>query len=394
MRVLVVAPLYHTDRGGLGRQAVLLTEHLASLGVRATVVTRTLSGLPAREPPPGVELHRIRAGRPRVHNYEAKSARNLVTSLRFSGGLVRALLALRRTYDLVHFHGASLPLLVAQPWARLLGKPVLAKVAAVGQGVEAGDLAGRYGPLGDLLARRLRAVDVYVATTGEIEAALAAEGHRWIERIPNFVDTERFRPPGPGRRARLRAELGFANRPVVLFSGRLTPRKEVDTLLRAFARVPARQGAAPLLVILGDGPLRARLEGLARARGLTNRVRFVGFRPRPWRWLAAADVFVLPSSVEGLPNALLEAMACGLPCVATALGGAREVLGERGLLVPVGDEAALVASLSELTADPARREALGRAAAERIARDFSLRAVAPRYLDLYRRLLARSSSTP
>lgn len=395
-RVLVVAPLYHPGRGGLGRQAVLLTEALAARGVRALVVTRRMDGLPPWSPSPAVELLRVDAGRARVHNYEEPSLVNLVTSLRFSAGLIRVLVARRADYDLVHFHGASLPLLAALPPALLAGKRVVAKVAALHQGVEAGDLRGHWGPLGPLLARELRHVDAFVATTAEIGQALRDEGYAQerILRIPNFVELARFSPPTLAERARLRADLGWEGRTVVLHSGRLTERKGAPVLLEAFAA--ARQGPSPggppLLAFLGDGPERAALQARAAALGLGDAVRFLGFQEDVTRYLRAADAFVLASRVEGLPNALLEAMAVGLAVVATRIGGSLEALGgdRTGLLVPPDDAAALGRELGRLLAEPDLRARLGAAGAARIAERFALEAVVPRYLELYRRLSAGS----
>ncbi len=394
-RVLVVAPLYHPDRGGLGRQAVLLTERLAALGARPRVVTRRMLGLPPRAPSPAVPVHEVDAGRPWVHNYERADVANLATSLRFTAGLVRHLAATRADYDLVHVHGASLPLLGALPALTALGRPVVAKVAALHQGVEAGDLRGHWGPLGPAFARALRRVDAWVATTAEIADALAAEGYARarIARIPNFVDPARFRPPTAAERRAARASLGLGEEVVVLCAGRLTARKCVDALLAAFARaagaVQAGAAPAPRLVVLGDGPERARLEALAARLPGRPRVRFDGFAVDVERWLRAADVFALPSRIEGLPNALLEALATGLAAVATDLGGCREVLApeREGLLVPVGDVDALAAALARLLADAPLRARLGAAAAARVAGSYGLDAVAPRYLDLYRRVL-------
>lgn len=391
-RILVVAPLYHTDRGGLGRQAVLLTERLAALGAQATVITRRMRGLPARVASPAVPVRSVAAGREDVHNYERATLENLVTSLRFSVGLAAALVQERRDYDVVHVHGASLPLMFALPVAKGLGKRVVAKVAALHQGVEAGDLRGRYGPLGRALAWWLGHVDVYVATTAEIAAALEGEGYApaAIARIPNFVDTDLFHPPTPAERAALRAALGLDGRTVVVHSGRLTARKNVDLLLEAFARAAARVTGIdpPLLVLLGDGPERAALEARAQAPDLAGRVRFAGFREDVPRWLGAADLLVLPSRLEGMPNALLEGMAVGLPALATAIGGCLEAVvpDESGLLVPPDDARALEEGLVRLLGDPALRARLGAGAARRVAERFTLDAVAPRYIDLYRRL--------
>ena len=390
MRVLVVAPLYHTDRGGLGRQAVLLTERLATLGVSPTAATRRMTGLPARTWSPDVEVVSIPAGRPDVHNYERANLRNLTTSLRFTAGLVRLIERRRHQLDVIHVHGASLPLIGALPWAKLRGLKVIGKVAALHQGVEAGDLSGHYGPLGKLLARSLDRVDAFVATTAEIEQALVAEGYdaARIARITNFVDLDTFRPLAADERAAARRALDLEGRTVVLHSGRLTPRKGADHLLRAFAQVADTRPEA-LLLFLGDGPERADLESLAEALGLAEQVRFVGFHEDVRRWLAAADLFVLSSLIEGLPNALLEAMAVGLPVLATRIGGSLEAIedGVSGVLVEPGRAEPLAAGLGPLLDDADRRAALGAAARARIEARFSLDAIAPRYVTLYERLV-------
>jgi glycosyltransferase involved in cell wall biosynthesis len=287
-----------------------------------------------------------------------------------------------------------LPLVLALPWAKVLGKRVVAKVAAANQGVEAGDLRRRYGPLGRLLAWTLGHVDLYVATTAEIGEALQSEGYgpERIVRVPNFVDTNRFLPAAADERERQRRELGFGGHTVVLHSGRLTERKGCLVLLEAFALAAQKcTEPGPLLCFLGDGPQRAALEERARALGIAGSVRFDGFHEDPWRYLQAADVLALASFVEGLPNALLEGMACGLPVVATRLGGSVDVIQHdvTGLLVPSGDAPAMGEALARVMGDPGLRARLGKAANERIREGFTLDAIAPLYLDLYRRALRR-----
>ena len=395
-RVLIVAPLYHTDRGGLGRQAVLLTERLAELGAVPLVATRAMSGLPERVFSPRVERAELRAGRPDVHNYERASFRNLATSLRFSARLVSLMARRRADYDVIHVHGASLPFLIALPFAKLLRRRIVGKVAALHQGVEAGDLAGHYGPVGPALAWLASRSDAFVATTAEIGAALGAEGVplERIARIPNFVDTRRFCPPGVKLREELRRERGWEERTVLIHSGRLSERKNGDILLRAFARASrARPEAKALLVFAGDGPQRDRLEALTRELDLGDAVTFAGFQNAIERELQAADLIVLSSRVEGLPNALLEGMACGLPAVVTRIGGSLEaaVEGETALFVPPNEEGPLALALERALADPELRARLGAAGARRIEAKFTLDAIAPHYLELYRRLCERRS---
>lgn len=166
--------------------------------------------------------------------------------------------------------------------------------------------------------------------------------------------------------------------PVVLGVGRLVPAKDFATLLRAFARIADRTPAR--LVILGEGPERAALEGLATQLGLAGRVRLPGFVANPYAYMARASAFVLSSAYEGLPGALIEAMACGCPVASTACpSGPDEILagGRYGPLVPVGDVAGLAASMLRLLEDPPDPEHLRQGAAR-----FGLDAVTDRYLEL------------
>jgi glycosyltransferase involved in cell wall biosynthesis len=155
-------------------------------------------------------------------------------------------------------------------------------------------------------------------------------------------------------KAALRAELGFEG-PVIVCVARLTAWKGVDGLLRALGEL---RGAVPgaQLRVLGDGPERARLEALVGELGLREHVHFAGQVPRETvaRTLRAADVFALFSTYEGLPHVVLEAMAAGTPVVASAAGGTPETMheGESGLLVPVGDEAALAEALTRVLTEP------------------------------------------
>lgn len=144
-----------------------------------------------------------------------------------------------------------------------------------------------------------------------------------------------------------------ANIPVVLGVGRLTPQKGFDTLLRAFARVRAHLPA--YLVILGEGEERPALRQLARALGVHEQVAMPGYEANPFKYMRRAAVYVLSSRWEGLPNTLIEAMACGTPVVATDCpSGAREILenGRWGRLVPVDDAEALATAIVETLTNP------------------------------------------
>ncbi|MES1933792.1 group 1 glycosyl transferase [Salinisphaera shabanensis T35B1] len=142
--------------------------------------------------------------------------------------------------------------------------------------------------------------------------------------------------------------------PLIVTAGRLAPEKAQHVLIDAFAQLLDR-GQKARLVILGEGPERENLTRQIAEHGLESSVRLPGWADNPYAWMAASALCVLPSEFEGLPNTLIEAMACGCPVVATDCpGGTREILvdGEYGQLVPVGDSTALAAAMAQTLANP------------------------------------------
>jgi glycosyltransferase involved in cell wall biosynthesis len=223
-------------------------------------------------------------------------------------------------------------------------------------------------------------VSVSAADIDDLRRRRAIRADRGVH-IPNAVDTERFRPRD---RAETRRRLGIADDAFVVGTvARLVTQKGVGDLVSAVSRLP---GAT--LVVVGDGPLRGELERQAAADG-TAAV-FLGSRDGVEEVLPSFDVFVLPSLWEGEPIALLEAMASGLPCVATATSGSREVLSEpgRGVLVPLRDPAAIAAAVAALRADEDRCASLGAAARASVAAR-TWGTVAERLVDVYDEVLAR-----
>jgi glycosyltransferase involved in cell wall biosynthesis len=263
----------------------------------------------------------------------------------------------------------------------VLGLPYLVTVLGTGDRGDLARLARK--PLGRLRARLLLRWGWFAALSAEAREELLASGvpAERIIALPNGVDLGVHRPTTVRERARRREQLGLApERFVGVFVGRLHPVKDVDTVLEAAARVPELD-----LVIVGDGPDRARLEARARRLGIESRVRFHGFSSQVVDVLGASDAFLLSSHGEGMSNALLEAMACGLPClVSRSVGGARELLGEeRGMLLADGEVAAWAEAIRRLVDEPALRSTLGGAAADFVAERLSLEAGADRLVGAY-----------
>lgn len=214
----------------------------------------------------------------------------------------------------------------------------------------------------------------------EREAGLAA-GTCSSERtvvIPNAVDVA-----GAPRARPLERE-----RPLILAVGRLKAPKDFPTLIRALSDLPPDSFQA---MIVGDGPDRPGLEEEIQALGLSGRVRLAGERHDVPQLLAAADVFVLSSTSEGLPVSVLEAMAAGLPVIASRVGGVPEQVSddETGLLVEPGDPNELAAALNRLTADASLRRRLGAAGRARAEHAFDLDPFRRAHVALYSRELAR-----
>ncbi len=172
---------------------------------------------------------------------------------------------------------------------------------------------------------------------------------------------------------------------ILLVVSRLTRQKGIDVAVEALSFLPDDV----VLVVLGEGPERAALEELARERGVESRVILPGRVPDVAAWLRRASVYVQPARWEGFGLAVLEAMVCGLPVVATNVSSLPELVadGETGLLVPPDDPAALARAVERALADPA----LGPAGLERARREFSVQRMADRTVALYESLLSASS---
>lgn len=242
--------------------------------------------------------------------------------------------------------------------------------------------------------------DYVIAPTNHTRDALRLDGvHARFAVVPSGIV-----PPvmEPQARERVRAELGIGPRvPLILYVGRLGPEKRIDLLLDAVALLQQRglpeETAAFHLALVGDGQCRSELMAQVAERKLTGRVTFVGALPHAHvaDWYAAGDLFALPSPAETQGLVLVEAMACGLPCVAVNFGGLRELIvqNETGLLVPFSQEA-FANALGALLTDVGLRSRLGATGRQR-AHAFSPEAMTQGVLNVYQRVLAlpRSAKT-
>ncbi|WP_437297625.1 glycosyltransferase [Sorangium sp. So ce426] len=354
--------------GDAGRVVVDLTALQRAAGHHVTVIA-------IAEDPDGPRAEQLRRRGVEVHLLPKRRGLHVSMTARLVA-LFRA-----RGISLVHAHDLQ-PLLYAAPAGWLHRVPVVHT---------------KHGASDDLQGRRwLRSaaaafVDAHVAVSRPAAEALVNQGQVSAETlhvVASGLDLSRF-APDPVARARVRAELGISQRAWVLGSvGSLSAVKNHAMLLRAAAQALPEDGR---LLLAGDGPERARLVALARELGLSERALFVGGRHGVPQILAALDAFALTSVAEGLPLAMLEAMAAGLPVVATAVGGVPTALtdGYTGFLVPSGDAEALAARLTELRDDPALAARMGRYGRKVTLQRYSAARMAERYMDLYTLLLVR-----
>jgi glycosyltransferase involved in cell wall biosynthesis len=308
-------------------------------------------------------------------------------------GLIR-----RSGIDVVHSHGKGAGL-YGRLAARRAGVPAVHTFHGIHYAGYPAGLDRLYLALERRLARMTEAV-VYVSESEARDAAvlgLAPQGRTHV--IVNGIDARRIALAATPRPAARKA-LGLEPDALVIGTvARFDRVKALDVLLRGFAVLTADQPTARLLVV-GDGPEALRLRALAASLGVSARVRFAGVVTDASRLLPALDVYASASRREGLPLALLEAMACGLPVAATRVSGHVDAVedGVTGVLVPADDPAALGRAMDALLGNPARREVMGQAGRRRVEERFASSRMAAETADLYRaaarRFAGGRASTP
>jgi glycosyltransferase involved in cell wall biosynthesis len=364
--------------GGAERQAEKLAVALVNRGCHVEILTPRVDPVsPSREVVGGVDIERFEVtDLARRYPVSGIATLNVPAMLWQIGSTVARRL---EGVDVLHCHLGSLQTVAAAVAGRMARIPVICKAAIAYERSDLGviERTGASGPFISWMARRF--IDTWVATTGAVEEALNRAGvvPERIVRIPNGVET-----PGLPCRRPDRSVRHF------LYLGRLSTniQRDVPSLIRAFDRLAGVHDDAELAIV-GDGDLFGETRQLAGRCAARRRITMPGFDD-PDKWIAWADCLVLPSRYEGLSNALLEAMAAGLACVANDIAPNREVLanGQAGILVPVGDAEALERAMRLLAESPAEASRYRQQALERCADHYSIEAVAERYLKLYRDL--------
>lgn len=376
-RPLIAHVVYHFGTGGMENGMVMLFNHLPEEKYRHAVIC--LAGH-------GDFRQRIRRSDIGFHDLVKRPGNDLSWLPR----LHRLLRQLRPAI----LHTRNLNAMEAQfvgAWARVPGRV---------HGEHGRDVYDLYGKNWKYnLLRRAASVWVqrYIAVSRDLAAWLAHDigvSPSRIRQIYNGVDGQRFHP-----RSVLRPDLGradfFAGATCVIGSvGRIAAVKDYPTLIRAFAELLAHHPRPEelRLVLVGDGPEMPKCRTLVRELGLADKAWLPGDREDIADWLRAFDVFALPSLGEGISNTILEAMASGLPVVATRVGGNPELIsdGVNGTLLPAGDVHAMAQALRSYALDPALRLSQGTAARQRVEGNFVIERMAAAYAAVYDDLLGRT----
>ena len=387
-RVLVLTTYYHPVVGGVETHARQLATHLAASGFEVRVVTKRVPAAPADASVDGITVHRVGPGGERK-----ASGKWLAVPAFF-----RTMLALRRHIDAIvciDYRGIGIAAIAA---GRLMSVPVIAQgeTARILGSSDDGSLSGLTpeSTLTRLLKSPARTVYkradhiVCIGRDLEREALTAGVPRQRVHYLPHGVDVQRFRLPAAGERTDLRGRIGWPlDRPVVLFVGRLSIEKGVMDLLDAWRTLD--RGDAILSLVGPDmtghpWDAGASARTFVAANGLHDSVRFEGSSADPAPFYRAADVFVQPSHFEALGNTAIEAMASGLPIVASAIGGLKDfcVDGANALVHQPRSPESIARAVARLLSDAPLRGRLGLAARRTAVDRFELGMLMNRYAQL------------
>ena len=383
IKVLMVTGAYYPEISSGGLQTRLMAAALRGDAVVRVLTTALDLSTPRHSMVDEVDVTRV--------HLRAVNAGSKVTA---SGVIVPEILRLVRWCDVVHLHGVSSKNILVTAAARLFGKPVVLSLHTMG--------ADEPGPVrrgGMLSWWAFQSATRYLSVSAGLrqsylDAGLPADR---IEQVGNGIDTDEFAPASADEKRQLRQSLRVdADRPVVLFVGFFSQDKQPRVLFDAWLRLRDVHNIDASLVFVGatksgyyevDESLAGGMRAEAESRGLGDRLTFTGSLHDVQDYFRLADVFVLPSRREGLPVALMEAMSCGLPCVASLLPGATDTLignNVSGVLVPPGNVAAFADAVRVMLTEPDRAARMGAAARMVVTERFSAATIAARWLANYR----------
>ena len=384
-RILMVISQFYPMIGGAEQQCQRLSKELIRQGYEVKVVTGWWNrNVPQREIIDGISVFRNHTLWRMFGFHRGSSWVYMLTLLLY-------LIRLCKQYDIIHIHQVLKPAFIGVLGGKILKKPTIAKTGS--SGINSDVITLKSELFGNAMFKFIqRHLNILVAPSKQSADDFLAAGldSDHIQFIPNGIEIPE----------RNKKSYTLAHPPKLISVTRFLRVKGVDILLQAFGTV--HKG---ILHILGDGPLKQELQILADNLCIANQVIFHGRVSDVAERLPKADIFVLPSRAEGMSNALLEAMAAGLPCIATNVGGNIDLLapellkdnstkiplskffiGSAGILVNSEDAEGLAKAIEYILSDESLRKQLGETACKRVKLGYSIEAVAKRYIEIYNEL--------
>jgi glycosyltransferase involved in cell wall biosynthesis len=369
LRVLMVISQFYPLRGGAEVQAQQLAKGLCKRGINVAVLTRHLKGLPRYELIEGIPVYRVIRTMPL----------GALWGMCYMVSVFLFLYRKRNEYDIIHCHILQgLHTVIALIFKYLFNKKVVVKMSSSG---ETSDLKLlREVTLGSLFMRWVKNVDAIISVCKQSSREIVDNGFSRdiLVEIPNGVNTQKYCNKTHQDRKKLKT---------ITYVGRLDGYKGVDYLLNGFKTLLSKIDTVRLIIV-GTGPDETHLKYLAQELEIQEHVLFKGKQENIAAILDETDIFVLPSLSEGMSNVLLEAMACSLPVVATAVGGNSDLISDRynGILIPPQDSLSLCEALVELLNDDGLTRALGNAARKTVEDHYSMERITDDYVSLYSQL--------
>ena len=377
-KVWMIIPSFYPALGGAEVQAQQLSKALLKKGWAVNILTRRhisgFSGLSAKEIVGGVPVNRSYSW-----------GKGKIGSVFFMiGGLWHILWHGRG--DIFHAHGEGASAWMAVLAARLFGGRSLIKLRT---GVYVYQRQYFHGFAGWQFRKLLRMTGLIIVVNQEVRKWLIDTlgiSSEKIRLVPNSVDVVAFYPVPVEKKEAQRKQLSLPmDKKIYLFVGRLNHLKGVDLLLKAWSAMPKALCQEMLLLLVGDGSDYQKLKKMREELGITDSVRMLGLKQNVRDYYWSADVFVLPSRTEGLSNALVEAMACGLPSVVSAVGGGPDLIvdGENGYLAEGEDCESLTNKLVKSLHAQDEWDEMGRRARKTILSEYDLKTNAARFHQIY-----------
>ena len=382
LRILMYSTYFPPQYSGAAKQGIALAKYLRDKGHHIEFLTVKWSGLTGKDSFDGFPVHRMEMGRGKRHR-----------EFRLWWNLLKFVFFWRREFDIIHSHGAYYKNSIIGMIGKLLNKKSLVKVSMANN-----DLKG----LGEGLSGRLhgfllRMIDRYISISSQIteEMKKLPLDQNKIEEIPNGVDTGRFLPVSSEKKKRIRKELGLPKGLMLLYVGGISERKNVKWLVETWAKM-CPQNPDTFLTIVGpigqqgkDERLYNSLVEFVEANSLEKQIIFRNPTYYIEQYYQAADIFVFPSKNEGMPNVVLEAMACGLTCLVNRVSGTTDLIRneETGVLFDADSNETFYRGFRYLREHPERRAEISKSARDKIVKQYSMEIIGKQYSDLYANLL-------